>query len=93
MRFVYRNIQFQKHPKKNWVIVRGDIHNDSGKGYNSVAFRMVIFIKGMQVVSTNITVHNFGAGKNRSFEKSIEGLDYKLIESIVRYEINPEGAY
>ncbi|MFA5356272.1 MAG: hypothetical protein WC301_02550 [Candidatus Omnitrophota bacterium] len=91
--FTYRNIEFKKHPKESYAVAKGDIYNNSGTNYNSVAFRMVIFVKGAQVINTVITVHGMGAGCKKVFEKPIRDLDGKLINNIVRYEIIPEGAY
>jgi len=93
MNFVYKNIQFQKSEKEDWVVVKGEIHNASGANYHAVAFRMVVFIKGMQIINAIITINDFGAGKTRSFEKQIEALDSKSLDKIVRYEIHPQGAY
>ena len=93
MPFVCKNVQFQKHEKENWVVVRGEIYNNSGVNYRSVAFRMVIFIKGLPPVNTIITINDFSAGKKYTFEKPIEVLDPRLINTITRYEITPAGAY
>ena len=93
MPFNYRNIEFNKHKTEPWAVVRGEIYNNSSTNYNSVAFRLVIFVKGAQVINTVVTVHGFSAGKKKAFEKQVRELDYKLIKSIVRYEIIPEGAY
>jgi proteasome assembly chaperone (PAC2) family protein len=93
MPFVYKNVQFQKHEKENWVVVRGEIYNNSSVNYHSVAFRMVIFIKGTPPINTVITINGFSAGKKQTFEKQIEVLDHRLINNISRYEITPAGAY
>jgi hypothetical protein len=93
MNFAYKNVEFKKHEKESWAVVRGEIHNNSGSNYNAVAFRLIIFIKGQHLINMIVTINNFGAGKTKVFEKNIQSLDHKLIDSILRFEIHPEGAY
>lgn len=93
MRFSYDNVHFKKHEQENWLMVTGEITNDSGKNYNAVVFRMVLFIKSIPIGNISINVKGFHAGQTKTFEVQMGELEYSLIPQISRYEIYPESAY
>jgi len=93
MRFLYSNIEFKKDEEENTLIVKGEILNDSGRHYNTVVFRMILFIKAIPVANINFVIHNFHINQLRPFEVRVPELDYRLITRITRCEIYPESAY
>ncbi|MDD4895074.1 MAG: hypothetical protein PHW54_07180 [Candidatus Omnitrophica bacterium] len=92
MSFAAKNVQFQKHDKENWVVVRGELYNNSGANYHSAVFKMVIFIKGSPPIRTMITVNNFSAGRKCFFEKQLKTFDPRMIDRITRFEVLLEGS-
>jgi hypothetical protein len=93
MRFIYSNIEYKKHPEEDSIIVTGEITNDAGKHYNTVVFRMILFIRAIPVANVNFVVRNFYANQTKPFEVRVPELSYKLISRISRCEIYPESAY
>jgi len=92
--FYPRNITFKRHGQEDWLMVKGEITNSSGKNYNAVVFRIVVFIKSTPIGSAAVTINGFYNGQTRTFEKQIEELGYsKVANEITRCEIYAESAY
>jgi len=92
--FHYNNIAFKKHAQESWLMVSGEVTNRSGKAFNSVVFRLTLFIKTIPVGNVVITINGFLNGQTRRFEKQIGELEYhKVINDITKYDIYPESAY
>jgi len=77
-RFDFNNIDF-KRDSEGWLIISGDILNSSGKNYNSVVFRLVIYIKTIPIGNTTLTIRGFYNGQTKTFEKKIEELKYDAV--------------
>lgn len=93
MNYSCYNVQFNKHPIEPWVVVKGDISNDSSKNYNTAVFRIKIFIAEEVLGSAIIKVRGLRARSSKGFEVMIEGVHRDLIQKIGRYEILFESAY
>jgi len=93
MRFIYSNIEYKKHPEEDNIVVSGEISNYAGRHYNTVVFRLILFIKAIPIANVNLIIHNFYNNQTRFFEVRIPELSYKLIPEITRCEIYPESAY
>ncbi len=93
MNFSYNNFKFKKHEAENWLIITGEITNNSGKNYNAVVFRLVVFIKAIPIANAAIIINGFYAGQTRTFESRVAELEYKIIPEITRYDIYAESAY
>ena len=92
--FTYKNINFKKHGASESLVVTGDIVNRSGRNYNAVVFRMVLFVKNTPVGSEVVTINGFLNGQTRSFEKEVGDLDYsRIASSITQCDIYAESAY
>ncbi|MDD2689780.1 MAG: hypothetical protein PHT41_06500 [Candidatus Omnitrophica bacterium] len=92
--FTYENITFKRHGASESLVVGGDIVNRSGRNYNSVVFRVVLFVKNTPVGSEVVTINGFLSGQTRSFEKPIGDLEYsKIANSITQCDIYAESAY
>lgn len=92
--FIYRNIAFKKYEQSEYLVMRGEITNKTGKDYNSVVFRIILFIKNRPHGYGIATINGFNSGQTRSFETLISELNYaEVIKDITGFEIFPESAY
>jgi benzoyl-CoA reductase/2-hydroxyglutaryl-CoA dehydratase subunit BcrC/BadD/HgdB len=92
--FNYYNINIVKSGSGSHLVVRGEIENRSGRNYNAVAMRIILFIKSIPIANTVLVVNGLSAGQTKNFEKQIEELDYnKVSKDITRHEIYIESAY
>jgi len=93
MRFSYNNIKFKRHPYENWLVISGEVTNESGKNFHAVVFRILVFIKTTPIGNIIVPIKGFQVGQTRTFEAPVGEVDYKMLEQISRYEIYPESAY
>jgi len=92
--FEYYNINFTKADNSNHLVIRGEIKNNSGRDYNAVATRVILFNKNIPMVNVVIVVNGLPNGLTKSFEKYLEEIDYlQVAKQITRYEVYTEGAY
>ncbi|MFA4842695.1 MAG: hypothetical protein WC658_02550 [Candidatus Omnitrophota bacterium] len=92
--FRYQNITYKKETEGNGLMVKGEITNNSGRSYNSVVFRLVLFIKSVPIGSAGITINGFVSGQTRTFEKKVAELEYNhVIKDITNYDIYAESGY
>lgn len=92
--FRYDNAGFKKDTEGDRLVVSGEITNTSGKKYNAVVFRLILFIKDIPISNTVITIHGFRSGQTKRFEKRAGDLEYsRVAKEISRYEIYPESGY
>ena len=94
MNFSYSDIKFKKHEMENWLVVSGEVINNSNKNYSSVAFKLTLFTGNTPIGTTALTINGFTAGQVRPFESQFYDLDYQLISNTkLRCEIFAEQAY
>ena len=93
MHFSYNNIKFKKHKEENWLMMTGEITNDSDKNYSAVVFRVILFIHSFPAGNVNLTIRAFKAWQTKTFEVQAGDLEYKIIPDISKYEIYTESAY
>lgn len=92
--FDFKNIEFKKHEQEDSLVVTGEIANRSGKSYNAVAFRIIVFLKNIPIGNATFTINAFSMGQTKKFTKQIGGLAYSaVIKDINRCEIYAESAY
>lgn len=90
----FYNIAVSKSKTTNQVVVKGDIENRSGKNYNAVAIRIILFIKNIPIANSVVVVNGLLNGATKGFEKYIEDLEYdKVGKDINRNETYVESAY
>ena len=90
----YHNIKIDKYENTNQIVVKGEVTNNSGRSYNSVAVRVILFIKNISIANVVFTINGLLNGGNKEFEKVIEDLEYDHVaKDITRYEIYTESAY
>jgi hypothetical protein len=92
--FNFYNVIFVKSESSNQLVVKGEIENRSGRNYNAVAIRIVLFIKNIPIANTVTVVNGLSMGRTKDFEKMIEDLDFTQVgKDINRYEVYVESAY
>jgi len=92
--FSYYHVEVGKGENTNEVVVKGEMTNDSDKGYTSVAVRIILFMKNVTVANVVFTVNGLPAGATKAFKKTIPDLDYYEVgKDITRYDISTESAF
>jgi len=91
--FSYYNIKFSKHPVEKWVVVSGDIRNESDKTYTTMVFRVKIYVEDECLGSGILKLPGLRAKSTKTFEIMVEGVHHKMISKISRCEILFETAY
>lgn len=92
--FDYYNVCFIKAESSNQLVIRGEVKNNSGRDYNAVAIRILLFNKNILLLNTIIVVNGLPNGFTKDFYKQIEELEYHRVANLItRYEIYTESAY
>jgi hypothetical protein len=90
----FYNVTVSKADNTNQVVVRGEVENRSGRNYNAMAIRIILFKKSIVIASTITVVNGLFSGKTKNFEKTVEDLDYTLIfKDITHWEVIVESTY
>ena len=90
----YHNVVIGKVKNADQIVVKGEISNYSEKAYNTVAVRIILFVKNVIIANTVFAVNGIPNGSTKAFERIIEDLVYSQIgKDITRYEIYTESCY
>lgn len=90
----YHNIKIEKSESSNQVVIKGEVTNNSGRSYSTVAVRVVLFIKNITIANTVFMVNGLLNGATKAFEKPVEELEYEQVaKDITRYEIYTDSCY
>jgi hypothetical protein len=87
------NIQFKKHPIEKWIVVSGEIHNETSKSYSTAVFHLKIFVGQDCLGATLIKLRGLRGKSSKDFEVLVEGVHYELLNKVMRCEIFFESAY
>jgi len=91
--FAYYNLKYQKHPVEQWIVVKGEIRNESAGNFNLAVFRVLLYA-GQQVFGSAILkMAGFRARATKSFEVMVDGAHYEMISNITKCEILFESAH
>lgn len=94
IRFQIQNVRFVRNSLDGSLMVMGEAINMSGKPYNAVAFRMVLFARHMPLATVTFVINGFKTKQMKTFEVKAEGLEYNTaLPQITRYEVYAESAY
>ncbi|MCX7661169.1 MAG: hypothetical protein N2Z79_00620 [Candidatus Omnitrophica bacterium] len=93
MKFLFSKVKFKRNETDNRLVAEGEITNNSGRSYNTVVFRLVVFVREIPIGNITFSIKNFRVGQTRNFAKEVEELDYNMISKITRYEVFTESAY
>ncbi len=90
----YHNIKVERFKNSNRVILKGEVSNESGKSYNVVAVRIMLFVKNVITVNEVFLVHDLAHGITKAFERHIyDLLPGQSLDDITRYELFTESCY
>lgn len=93
-RFYFNNVKIKKHDAEKWLMVKREVSNESGKDYNVVSFRMVLFIRTIPVANAAFVVNGLRNGQTRIFEVQIGELEYgKIGRDISKFDLYAESGY
>jgi hypothetical protein len=91
---IYQNVKIEKYKASNQLLLKGEIRNDSGKSYTTVAVRVILFIKNVIVVNEVFLLNDLPNGAGKAFERHIYDLKpEQSINDITRYELFTENCY
>ena len=90
MNFPLYNLEF-KQGAEDWIVARGEIRNDTSKEYHEIIFRLVLFDKTRTIGFGMIKLTELRRGSTRYFEILIDGVSYRMIPNIVRWELVMES--
>jgi len=91
--FLSTNIIYEKDKISNSAVITGEITNRSGKDYNAVVFKIILFIREKPVGHGMMTINGFSNGETKVFSKLIREADFRHITQSARTEIIAESAY
>jgi len=90
----YHNVKVERLKNSNQIILKGEITNDSGKPYNVVAVRVILFIKNAITVNEVFLVNDLREGATKAFERHVyDLLPDQSTDDITRYELFTENCY
>ena len=90
----FYNITFEKADNSKQILIKGEVKNNSGRNYNAVAIRVILFNKNIPIVNTVAVVNGVPNGATKDFEKIVEEIEYdEVAKSINRQEAYIESAY
>jgi len=93
-RFFFNDVKIKKHDEGKWLMVKGEVQNESGKDYSAVSFRVVLFIRTVAVANMVFVINGLRHGQTRIFEVQIGELEYaKIASDITKVDIYAEGGY
>lgn len=72
--FDFSDITFSKAEGTKCLIVRGAVHNASGRDFGAVAIRVILFNRNIPLASFIVAVNGFTNGSTKSFEKEAKVL-------------------
>jgi len=91
--FSYYNVEFKRYGDGHLAYVHGDITNDSGKDYNTAAFKISVFGKDTIMWAGTFKIRGLKRKQTKSFQVTMEGFDASSLPAIARYEISFDGGY
>jgi hypothetical protein len=90
----YHNVKVERFKNSNRIILKGEISNDSGKPYTTVAVRAMLFVNNVIAVNEVFLIHDLPNGATKSFERHIYDLLLgQSFDNITRYELFTENCY
>ncbi|MDP2927592.1 MAG: hypothetical protein Q8N80_02180 [Candidatus Omnitrophota bacterium] len=90
----YHNVKIERFKNSNRIILKGEITNESGKSYSTVAVRVMLFVKNIITVNEVFLINDLPNGATKAFERHIyDLLPGQSFENITRYELFTENCY
>ncbi len=90
----YYNVKLERLKNSNRVFLKGEITNNSGKSFNTVAVRIMLFVKNVITNNEVFLINDLPNGATKAFERHVYDLTPgQSFEDITRYEIFTENCY
>jgi hypothetical protein len=90
----YYNIKLDRLKNSNRVFLKGEITNNSGKSFNTVAVRIMLFVRNVITTNEVFLINDLPNGATKAFERHVYDLaPGQSFEDITRYEIFTENCY
>ena len=90
----YHHVKIERFKNTNQIILKGEITNDSGRSYNTVAVRIILFVKNVISVNEVFLVIDLPHGITKAFERHIyDLLPGQSFDDITRHELFTENCY
>lgn len=88
----YHNIKVERFKSSNRILIKGEITNGSGKNYNAVAVRVMLFIKNVITTNEVFLINGLSNGETKAFERHVYDLSPdQSMEDITRFELFTEN--
>ncbi len=71
---IYRNVKIERYKSSNQLLLKGEIANEAGKYYTTVAVRVILFIRNIIVVNEVFLINDLPNGSTKVFERHIYDL-------------------
>lgn len=93
-RFYFNDVTIKRHDEGKWLMVKGEVQNESGRDYSAVSFRVVLFIRTVAVANMVFVINGMRNGQTRPFEVQIGELEYsKIASDITKIDTYVESGY
>ncbi len=90
----FHNVKIEKFKNSNQIMLKGEITNESGKSYNTVAVRVMLFVRNVIMVNEVFLINDLPNGATKGFERHIYDLKPdQSMEDITRNELFVENCY
>jgi hypothetical protein len=90
----YYKVKIERLKNSNQVFLKGELTNESGKSYNTVAVRIILFVKNVITVNEVFLINDLPHGTTKAFERHIYDLSPgQTTDDITRYELFTENCY
>ena len=94
LNFVFSNIKFARGRSGIGLRITGEVHNCMNKDFNSVVFRITVFLRNQPIANTMLVINAFTRQQSRIFDKDVEEINYvDGLDKAVRCDIYPESVY
>ena len=93
IKFEYYNVAFKRYGDASWVFAQGEVANKSEKDFNTAVFRITLMDKKLLMWTGVFKIMGFRKRQTRLFEVPLDGLDYKVLPKMTKYEIYFESGY
>jgi hypothetical protein len=90
----FHNVKIEKFKNSNQIMLKGEITNESGKSYNTVAVRVMLFVRNVIMVNEVFLINDLPHGATKGFGRHVYDLrSDQAMEDITRNELFVENCY
>ncbi len=92
MRFSTYNVQYEVLTDENYILVKGQITNDTTRNYTLALFKLYLYGRESTIAKGVVRVYDFRPGSIKLFETVVE-LHRSRIPKIISYDMVYEQGY